>query len=153
MEPIAVSTVHALIRSAAVAGDQTGVLRDGSMVSGEVLQRLDGGSVLIAIGNQRVQADPAVDLQPGDRFRAVVEKRDGGFALRILTEDGEAAAGSILLEAVRSLLGEQRSVGAVLRDLAAHLRAALDSATSTRTAGAPNSAEGSETARKPYSRP
>ena len=104
----------------------TSVLREGRMVAGQVLQSMDGGSLLVGIGRHRVPADANVDLQPGDRFLARVEKTDQGTVLRILGERGEAEPR--LLTALRAVVGNDRPIGELLGDLASKLRASANSA-------------------------
>ncbi len=109
----------------ALSADLSSVLREGRMVAGEVLQTMDGKSILIGVGRHRVPADSAVDLSPGDRFLARVELTEDGPVLRVL---GDRAKGELrLVKALKQVLGEDRPVGRLLGDLASKLRAAMDS--------------------------
>lgn len=127
MDPVSASSIHPLLRPVLPVSANAPLLAEGRTLPGEVLERLDGGTVLVRLGEQRVPAEAGVDLQPGDRFRARVERSNGELVLRLLPEVDEAAAGAerSLVAALRALLGEERSVGEVLRDLASALRATL----------------------------
>jgi len=107
----------------ALDGSLTAVLQEGRVVAGEVLQTLDGRSLLIAVGRHRVPAEAEVDLQPGERFLARVEKGEAGAVLRLLGRRGEAEPR--LLLALRAHVGEERPIGELLGKLAARLEAAL----------------------------
>jgi hypothetical protein len=97
-------------------------LHEGRVVAGEVIQRLGGGSVLVAIGNLRVPARAQVALQPGQRFMATVETTGEVVVLRV--HSGEKASGiSPLLDALRALLPSERPIGAVLSELIGLLKA------------------------------
>jgi len=119
-----------LVRPAiALQGDLSALLQEGRVLAGQVLERLDGGSVLIAIGELRVPADAPPELQPGDRFRFVVERgADGELAMRVLAaqDAGDGERGSPLLRALRALLRERPVTERPLEQLAAHVRAQLE---------------------------
>lgn len=102
----------------------TAVLQEGRVVAGEVLQTLDGRSLLIGIGRHRVPADANVDLQPGERFLARVDKGADGVVLKVVGARG--AAEPQLLMALRAVVGEDRPIGELLGDLAARLKATAD---------------------------
>ena len=126
MDPLAsqAGIVGAVKPVLALSGDLGSVLREGRVVAGEVLQTMDGKSLLIGVGNHRVPADSAVDLSLGDRFLARVELTEDGPVLRVL---GDRAKGELrLVRALKQVLGEDRPVGRLLRDLASKLRAAMD---------------------------
>lgn len=109
----------------ALAGDLSAVLQEGRLVAGEVLQRLDGGSILIGLGRHRVPAQSQVELAPGERFVARVEVGAEGTRLRLEGPRGGAAEPA-LLAALRSAVGSERPLGELLGELAARLRAASD---------------------------
>lgn len=122
MDPVSLqASGHAALRpSIALTGDVGAVLREGRVLSGEVLQSFGGGSLLIGIGSHRVPADSQVELRPGDRFLFQVEGQGEQTVLRVLGdgEDGEPD----LLRALRSVLGQDRPLGQVFEELAAQLR-------------------------------
>ena len=111
--------------------DLGAVLKEGRVVAGEVMQALDGHSILIGIGRHRVPADSQVELQPGDRFLAKVEKTADGTVLKVLGEERGAGEPRLAL-ALRQVLAEDRPVGRLLEDLAGKLRAAIDGGTDSR---------------------
>jgi|GEM_PF-1336024 len=123
MDSIAASSgLTPLLRPAVTLhGDLPSVLREGRILSGEVLQTLDGGSVLIGVGQHRVPADAHVELQPGRRFLFQVESRNGELVMRLLGGAG-GVAGSALLAAIRALAGEELPVGRLLVELVDTLR-------------------------------
>lgn len=123
MDPVFASKLHSHIRPVIATQGLSPMLQEGRQIGGEVLERMGGGTVMVRLGEHRVPAEVGVDLQPGDRFRAVVE-RDGDRLVLRLVADG-AAAETSLVQTVRALLGEERSVGEVLRELAVRLRAQL----------------------------
>lgn len=107
----------------ALGADLSAVLREGRIVAGQVLQTLDGSTILIGLGSHRVPAEAHVELAPGERFVAKVVAGEGGrVELAILRPGGEGQ--SPLLAALRGVLGDGRPVGEVLHELAALLRAA-----------------------------
>lgn len=126
MEPIANQAgVSQTVRPVlALSGDLSAVLREGRMVAGEVLQGLDGKSLLIGVGRHRVAAESQVELEPGDRFLARVEVTEEGTVLRVL--GGRRGAESPLLVALREVVGEDKPVGDLLGDLARTLRSVID---------------------------
>lgn len=123
MEPLSIQAANlAGTRPAlALGGDLAAVLREGRLVAGEVLERLDGSTLLVGLGRHRVPAQSAPELVPGQRFVARVEAGADGPALRVL--GGGAAAEPALLAALRGALGSERPLGALLTELAARLRA------------------------------
>lgn len=126
MEPIANQAgVSQTVRPVlALSGDLSAVLREGRVIAGEVLQGLDGKSLLIGVGRHRVPAESQVELQPGDRFLARVEQTDEGTVLRVL--GGRRGSVSPLLLALRNVVGEDKPVGELLQDLARSLRSTID---------------------------
>jgi hypothetical protein len=96
----------------ALQGDLASILRQGRIVAGEVLDLLDGGTIVIGLAGQRVQAENHVDLAPGDRFLARVEYSDGALVLRLAgsqTEPDDA-----LLTALRGLAGSELDLRSIL---------------------------------------
>ena len=126
MEPIANQAgVSQTVRPVlALSGDLSAVLREGRVIAGEVLQGLDGKSLLVGVGRHRVPAESQVELQPGDRFLARVEQTEEGTVLRVL--GGRRGSVSPLLLALRNVVGEDKPVGELLQDLARSLRSAID---------------------------
>lgn len=125
MEPISPQSGADLIRPAgALQGDLTAVLREGRVLTGEVISRLDGGTLLLGIGGRQVPAETGVELEPGQRFTVVVEHRDGELQLRLLPEE-RPSSDPALLRAVRGLLADERPLGAALGSLGEAIRAEL----------------------------
>ena len=123
MDPVTGSSLHSLIRPVVGPSGVSPALQEGRTLAGEVLERLDGGTVLVRIGEQRVPAETALDLQPGERFTARVERTPDGLVLRLVREEAPPADGWVAT--VRALLGEGRAAGEALVELARELRAAL----------------------------
>jgi hypothetical protein len=108
MDPISSSPLPLAggIRPAqALQSDLSSVLRQGRIVAGEVLDLLGGGTIVIGLAGQRVQAENHVDLAPGDRFLARVEYVDGTLVLQLPA--GNEAPDDALLRALRSLAGSE----------------------------------------------
>jgi len=111
MDPISTSPLPLAggIRPAqALQSDLASVLRQGRIVAGEVLDLLGGGTIVIGLAGQRVQAESHVDLAPGDRFLARVEYVDGALVLQLA--GGKDAPDDALLRALRSLAGSELDV-------------------------------------------
>jgi hypothetical protein len=128
MEPLSIqagSESRAVRPVLALDSSLTAVLREGRVVAGEVIQSMDGHSVLIGVGRHRVPADAQVDLQPGERFLARVERSGDEIVLRLIGGRGAPESGLVL--ALRRVVGEDRPVGELLGDVASRLRAALAS--------------------------
>ena len=127
MEPLAIqSGVSQTVRPVlSLDANLTAVLREGQTVAGEVLQSLDGKSVLIGVGRHRVPADSQTELAPGDRFLARVETTAEGTVLRVL--GGARTGESKLLSALRGVMGNDKPAGELLAELGASLRRALAS--------------------------
>ncbi|MFT7484585.1 MAG: hypothetical protein ACI9F9_000425, partial [Candidatus Paceibacteria bacterium] len=132
MEPLAIQigAANGVRPVLALNADLSAVMREGRVVAGEVLQTLDGKSILIGIGTHRVPADSSVDLQPGERFLARVEKGADGTVLKVLGSHGDTEPR--LAVALRDVVGEDRPVGKLLGDLASKLRSAIDSGSGSR---------------------
>ncbi len=124
MEPIAAQQgiSPSLRPTLSLHGDLAAVLQHGRVVAGEVMQKLDGGSLLLGVGRHRVAAQAGVELPVGKRFLARVERPDGGGAvLRLLGVEGEATGGK-LASALGGAARAERPVGELLRSLASNLR-------------------------------
>lgn len=121
MEPISAHnpTPRVLRPPTALASDLAAVLREGQVLAGEVLQTLDGGSLLIGVGRHRVPAQSHVELPVGERFVfEVVRGADGQIELRVLRSGSEESS---LLRALREVVGGRlpagQRLGAVLAEL------------------------------------
>jgi len=125
MEPIANNSGVSLIRPiGSPQGDMSAALQEGRILTGQVLERSAGGTLMLGIGGQRVPAEGGPELELGERFLARVERHGGELALRLMPagSEGDELA---LLRAVRGLLGQERPLAARLGDLASALRAEL----------------------------
>jgi hypothetical protein len=123
VDPIAVQAVS---RGAAPRppvdphADPAQVLREGRVLAGEVLAKLDGGTLLIGVGNHRVPAKAQVDLEPGQRFLFRVAVESGGLLLEVLEE--RSALEPRLISALRSVAAGSGALGRVLGELVSLLR-------------------------------
>lgn len=128
MEPLAAQQgiSPSLRPTLSIHGDLAAVLQHGRVVAGEVMQKLDGGSLLLGVGNHRVAAQAGVELPVGKRFLAQVERAgDGSVVLRLLGAEADALpAEPKLASALRGVVGQDRPVGELLRGLAQSLRGA-----------------------------
>ena len=116
MEPLASSAgLTPLLRPVgAVNNDPSSFLREGRLMSGEVMQNLGGDSVLIAIGNQEMTAQTQVELLPGQRFLFQVVQQGGELVLRLVEDTlARAKLDQALVETLRSLIGKSRPIGQV----------------------------------------
>jgi len=126
MEPLAAQQgISPTLRpTLSIQGDVAAVLQQGRVVAGEVMQKLDGGSLLLGVGNHRIAAQSGVELPIGKRFLAQVDKAaDGQVVLRLLGGEG-AAPEPKLVSALRGVVGQDRPVGELLKGLAQSLRSA-----------------------------
>jgi len=125
MEPFAIqSGVNQTVRPVlALDSSLTAVLKEGRTVAGEVLQTMDGHSLLIGVGRHRVPAQSHVEMQAGDRFLARVEETPEGTVLRVL--GGRPGAESPLVVALRSVVGKDMPVGQLLEELSGALQKAI----------------------------
>jgi flagellar hook-length control protein FliK len=126
MEPIAAQQgiSPSLRPTLSIHGDLAAVLQYGRVVAGEVMQKLDGGSLLLGVGNHRIAAQSGVELPIGKRFLAQVDKSgDGQVVLRLLGAGGGASEPK-LVSALRGVVGQDRPVGELLKGLAQSLRSA-----------------------------
>lgn len=124
MEPIAAQQgiSPSLRPTLSLHGDLAAVLQHGRVVAGEVMQKLDGGSLLLGVGRHRVAAQAGVELPVGKRFLARVERPEGGGAvLRLLGVAGESSGGK-LASALGGAARVDRPVGELLRSLASTMR-------------------------------
>ncbi len=135
MEPFALqSSAPGLIRPTInLQSDLGAVLREGRVMSGEVLQTLDGETLLIGVGSHRVPARTRVRMQQGYKFLFQVERDGETVVLRVLGEgeDGE----SVLLRTLRQVMGQDQPVGELLQRLAEALRASSAEAPAPTAAG------------------
>jgi hypothetical protein len=125
MEPIASSGAGAVLRSGAgQASDSHALLRDGRVLTAEVLARSGDGTLLLAIGRHVIPAESELALDPGARFVVRVEGDGEGAVLQLVgaAADPEEA----LLAALRRVVGEERPLGEPLAELARALRAATN---------------------------
>jgi hypothetical protein len=119
MEPIAPSaSTMALRPAAAQPSEVAAILRGGRVVVAEVLSSGDG-TVLLAVGRQRVPAETALQLDPGQELLLRVEETSQGIVLGILDDD--SADGSDLLRALRAVVGEDEPLGTLFARLSAEL--------------------------------
>jgi hypothetical protein len=98
------------------------LLRDGFVVAGEVLE-MAGGTAFLSLGGKRVAAETDVELSPGERFFARVERGGDSIVLRLLSDAADAELP--LVAALRKALADHAPAGTVLTRLVAELRAAL----------------------------
>lgn len=126
MEPLAAQQgiSPSLRPTLSIHGDLAAVLQHGRVVAGEVMQKLDGGSLLLGIGNHRVAAQSGVELPIGKRFLAQVEKTGNGPVVLHVLGGETAAAEPKLVSALRGVVGQDRPVGELLKGLATSLRSA-----------------------------
>jgi hypothetical protein len=127
MEPLAAQQgiSPSLRPTLSIHGDLAAVFQHGRVVAGEVMQKLDGGSLLLGVGNHRVAAQTGVELPIGRRFLAQVEKTGDQVVLRLLGGAGDGvAAEPKLVSALRGVVGQDRPVGELLKGLAQSLRSA-----------------------------
>jgi len=104
----------------ALQGDLPAMMKEGRVLSGEVMQSLDGGSLLLSIGEHKVAADAQVELEPGQKFRAQVIRKNGELALQLLPSESRVLEPA-LLRALRSLIGAELPVADLLGELSAGL--------------------------------
>ena len=94
------------------------MLQDGMVVSGEVLET-SAGIAYLSLGGRRVPAETGVDLRPGQKFRAKVEKSGDSFVLRLLGE--EPVEERTLTTALRTVLAEDRPTGTLVARVVSQL--------------------------------
>ena len=113
MEPLA-SIAPVFLRP---GGGGSGALSEGRVLVGEVLQRMEGGHVLIQVAGKKVPAETGVELEPGERFLVRVERQGGELLLRLVTPESREGRDA-LLDAVRGLLAGDQPLGELLDELA-----------------------------------
>ena len=121
MEPLAIQASASLRPIPDPSSELSAVLREGRVLAGEVLQTLDGGTLLIGIGSHRVPAESHVEMQPGQRFLFRVEAGDP-LVLRVLASP-PAVEEPALVRALRGALASVRPIGHLLAELAGALAA------------------------------
>jgi len=126
MEPIAAQNHPISIRPNGAAGqtvDLSALLRDGRVLSGEVLESLNNGAILVGIGRQKVPAQTNLRMDPGQHFLFQVQHAAGQILLRIL--GGAGAEGGEFWRFLRDVIGEDRPLGELLTELAGRIRGEL----------------------------
>lgn len=124
MEPIASSGPGASPRSLGGGGGElAALLRDGRILSAEVLTKPGEGTLLLALGRHVIPAESGLQLEPGERFLVRVKQGPEGTALERLL--APPATQETLLAALRDGVGERRPLGELFGALARALRAAL----------------------------
>ena len=120
MEPISAhSTRPPVLRPAtALSADLQAVLREGQVLAGEVLDTLDGGSVLIGLGRHRVPAQSHVALALGQRLLLEVAAGEAGIELRLLGQARPETGAARLLDLLRAAVGKEQPAGPRLEALA-----------------------------------
>jgi hypothetical protein len=122
VEPIASTGAGAVFRpTGAGTSEVQALLRDGRVLRAEVLQLSAEGTVLLAIGRQRIPAETELRLDPGASFLVRVEEGTQGIVLRWLAPEGDEAA---LLRALRAVVGQGGRLGETLGELGRALHAA-----------------------------
>jgi hypothetical protein len=101
--------------------DLGAVLREGRVMSGEVLQTLNGETILVGVGSHRVPARTGVRMPPGHKFLFQVVREGEVLVLRVL--GAGAADESNLLQALRKVMGQDQPLGELLQRLAHVLEA------------------------------
>lgn len=117
MDPITIQSAQSVVlRPTGTSDELARILQRGQVVAGEVLQSSDDGRVLLALGRQKIAAQSAVRLEPGQRFEFVVVEADDGVALKIVDSNG-ATEDSELLRALRRVMSTAEPVGERLTEL------------------------------------
>lgn len=124
MDPLSSPVVEALkLRPVQSVNTNLSVLlRDGLVVAGEILD-VNGSTAFLSLGGQRVAAETDVELQPGQRFLARVEREGDAIVLRLVT--GAPDEELPLVTALRTALADHAPAGTLLSQLTTDLRAAL----------------------------
>lgn len=122
MEPLAASSSAHGIRpvTAALQAELSMVLREGRVLAGSVLARNGDGTLLLSLGRHQVPAETALRLDPGEHFLVRVQEGPEGVVLKLL--GGSTGGGAPLLQALRSVIAEDRPIGQLLQELAGRLR-------------------------------
>jgi hypothetical protein len=81
------SGISPLLRpSVALQSNLIALMREGRVLAGEVLERLDGGTYVIGVAGRRVPAQSPSELEVGTRLRLELVRNGNDVALRILPE-------------------------------------------------------------------
>lgn len=99
--------------------DLVSVLRQGRVLTGEVLQSMPGGRLLVGVGEHKVTASTSDELQPGNRYLFEIVDGEGSLHLRAFA--GQAGDDGELFKTLRAALGAEQPIGALLEVLAAEL--------------------------------
>lgn len=94
------------------------LLRINEVLTGEVLQLLDGGSIVLGVGKHRIPAQSHVELNVGDRIRFQVVPQGEEIILKVLPEEAGPPAAPGSFEAFQKLAGQDRPIAEVLGKLA-----------------------------------
>ncbi|MCY3003905.1 MAG: hypothetical protein NTV21_19085, partial [Planctomycetota bacterium] len=109
-------------RVAGVSSDLANVLRQGRVVSGEVLGSFEGGHLLVGVGQHKVtacSASTSSELRPGSRYLFEIVDGEGEYRLRALA--GQGGDDGALLRTLRAALGAEQPIGALLEALSAEV--------------------------------
>src|SRR5262249_54335580 len=106
MEPIAASGSASVLRSSGNPADASAALRQGRVLSAEVLAAGTDGTLLLAIGRHAIPAQTDLRLDPGARFLVRVLEEAGGIVLEKLA--GEDVEESALVRTLRTVLADAR---------------------------------------------
>jgi hypothetical protein len=107
----------------ALQGDTAALMREGRVLAGEVLERLDGGTYVLSFAGQRVAAESRVELEVGSTRNFEVVRRAGELVLRPV-EQATTSSESPLLRALHGLAGADLSPQAPLDALESLLQLA-----------------------------
>jgi len=132
MEPILQSA--AAIRLQPVPGLQADVraaLKEGNVLTGEVLLVLGDGTLVVGVGRHRVPTQTQADMSVGQRFQFEVEGSGDELRLCVLPQVGGAEGD--LIHALREHLGDDQPSECLLHDLMGRLRASLTGGSSDAT--------------------
>ncbi|NUQ48596.1 MAG: lysophospholipid acyltransferase family protein [Phycisphaerae bacterium] len=83
--------------------DLVSVLRQGRVLTGEVLQSMPGGRLLVGVGEHKVTASTSDELQPGNRYLFEIVDGEGSLHLRAFA--GQAGDDGELFKTLRAALG------------------------------------------------
>ena len=94
------------------------LLRINEVLTGEVLQLLDGGSIVLGVGKHRVPAQTHVELNVGDRIRFQVVPQGEEILLKVLPDEGRPPAPPGSFEVFQRIAGQDRPIVEVFGKLA-----------------------------------
>jgi len=126
VDPVSAS-VPPLRASSASIGDLTSVLSRARLVAAEVVQRLDGGTVVLGLAGRKVAASSSVELEVGDHLTLGTEgEQDGVTVLRVIqrSRDGAAPWRALLHSLLATRTGPTGD-GTAVAQLASHLQGLL----------------------------